>query len=254
LVDPGGTGSSQINCWKIDSQVVIIFSDKNKGLISEKVDLNQKCSSTEEKKELKVMGKSKEKIILFVDDDPKARKSVCKALSHLNKCTVICLDDAESCMAELKKNKCDMVITDVNMPKTDGIELTMKIKKLIPQMPIIVITAHGDVPMVAKAFKAGAVDIIEKPLNEENLLSAVKEVIKKLPPDDTPDISILTKTEIMILKEIGTGKSNKQIAVDIDRSIRTVENHRHRLMQKLGVKNAVKLTKTAINMGLAVSK
>ena len=108
--------------------------------------------------------------------------------------------------------------------------------------------------MVVKAFKAGAVDIIEKPLTEEKLLPAVKEIIKKLPPDDTPDINILTKTEIKILREVGTGKSNKVIAVDIDRSIRTVENHRHRLMQKLGVKNAVELTKVAINMGLAVSK
>ena len=200
------------------------------------------------------MGKSKEKIIFFVDDDPKARKSVCKVLSQLKNCKVVCLDDAESCLGELKKNKCDIVITNVNMPMTDGIELTRKIKKLIHQMPIIVITAHGSVPMVAKAFKAGAADIIEKPLNEENLLSAVKEVIKKLPPDDTPDISILTKTELMILKKLGTGKSNKQIGIDLDRSVRTIENHRHRLMQKLGVKNAVGLIKTAINMGLATSK
>ena len=200
------------------------------------------------------MGKTKEKIIFFVDADLKARKSVCKALSQLNNCTVICLDDAESCLGKLKENKCDIVITDVNLPKTDGIELTMKIKELIPQMPILVITEHGNVPMVAEAFKAGAVDIIEKPLNEENLLSAVKEVIKKLPPDDTPDISILTKKEIMILRGIGTGKSNKQIGVDIDRSIRTVENHRHNLMRKLGVKNGVGLIKTAINMGLATSK
>ena len=200
------------------------------------------------------MGKTKEKIIFFVDDDPKARKSVCKALSQLNNCKVVCLDDAESCLGELKKNKCDIVITDVNLPKTNGIELTMKIKKLIHQMPIIVITEHGNVPMVAEAFKAGAVDFIEKPLNEENLLPAVKEVIKKLPPDDTPDISILTKKEIMILKEIGTGKGNKQIAVDIDRSVRTVENHRYSLMKKLGVNNAVGLIKVAINMGLAVSK
>jgi FixJ family two-component response regulator len=200
------------------------------------------------------MGKTKEKIILFVDADPKARKSASKALSQLNNCKVICIDDAESCLSELKENGCDIVIIDVNMPKMDGIELTMKIKKLIPQMPILVVSGHGTVPMVAKVFKAGAADFIEKPLNEENLLPAVKEVIEKLPPDDTPDISILTKTEIKILKEVGTGKSNKQIAIDIDRSVRTVENHRHRIMQKFGVKNAVKLTKVAINMGLAVSK
>lgn len=200
------------------------------------------------------MGKSKEKIIFFVDDDPKTGKSVCKALSQLNNCTVICLDDAESCLDELKKNKCDIVITDVNLPRTDGIELTMKIKKLMPRMLILVVTEHGSVPIVAKAFKAGAADIIEKPLKEENLLPVVEEVIKKLPPEDTPDISILSKTECKILRQIGMGKSNKQVALDIDRSVRTVENHRYRIMQKLGVKNAVQLIKTAINMGLATSK
>ena len=201
-----------------------------------------------------IMGKSKEKIIFFVDADPKAKSSVCKTVSQLNNCTVICLDDAKSCMAELKKSECDIVITDANLPKTDGIKLAKKVKELNHQILILIVTEHGNVPLVVKAFKAGALDFIEKPLTEENLLPAIKETIEKLPPDDTPDISILTKTEIKILKQIGTGKSNRQIAIDIDRSARTVENHRHRLMQKLGVKNAVNLTKVAINMGLAVSK
>jgi two-component system response regulator FixJ len=200
------------------------------------------------------MSKSKEKVIFFVDDDPKARRSVSKALSRLKNCKVVCLDDAKSCMAELKKNECGIVIADINMPKMDSIKLIKKIKEFTPRIPILAISEHGNVPMAIKAFKAGVDDIIEKPFSKENLLSAVKEAMDKLPPDDTPDISILTKTEAMILKQIGTGKSNRQIAADIDRSTRTVENHRHRLMQKLGVKNAVKLTKVAINMGLAVSK
>ncbi len=66
------------------------------------------------------MSKSKEKIIFFVDDDSNARKSVCKALSQLNNCTAICFDDAKSCVAELKKNECDIVITAVDIPKTFG--------------------------------------------------------------------------------------------------------------------------------------
>ena len=143
---------------------------------------------------------------------------------------------------------------DINMPDMDGIALMKRIRELRPQMPILIITGYGDIPMASKAFKAGAVDFIEKPLTEESLLPAVREALDKLPPDDTPDINLLTKTEVKILREIGTGKSNKQIAIDIDRSIRTVENHRHRLMQKLRVKNAVELTKVAINMGLATSK
>lgn len=200
------------------------------------------------------MAEPKKKIIFFIDDEPQVRKAVAKTLSQLDNCRVICLVDAESCLTELRRIKCDIVIADVNMPDMDGIDLLKRIKELRPQMPILIITGYGDVPMAAKAFKAGALDFIEKPLNEETLLPAVRNALSKLPPDDTPDINLLTKTEVKILKQIGTGKSNKQIAIDIDRSIRTVENHRHRLMQKLGVRNAVELTKIAINMGLATSK
>jgi len=200
------------------------------------------------------MAEPKKKIIFFIDDEPQVRKAVSKTLSQLDNCRVICLVDAESCLTELRRIKCDIVIADVNMPDMDGIALLKRIKELRPQMPILIITGYGDVPMAARAFKAGALDFIEKPLNEETLLPAVKHALDQLPPDDTPDINLLTKTEIKILKQIGTGKSNKQIAIDIDRSIRTVENHRHRLMQKLGVRNAVELTKIAINMGLATSK
>lgn len=200
------------------------------------------------------MSEPKKKIIFFIDDEPQVRKAVSKTLSQIDNVRVVALVDAESCLTELRRIKCDIVITDVNMPDMDGIALMKRIRELRPQMPILIITGYGDVPMAAKAFKAGAVDFIEKPLTEESLLPAVRAAIDSLPPDDTPDINLLTKTEVKILRQIGTGKSNKQIALDIDRSIRTVENHRHRLMQKLSVKNAVELTKVAINMGLATSK
>lgn len=200
------------------------------------------------------MSGPKKKIIFFIDDEPQVRKAVSKTLSQIDNVRVVALVDAESCLTELRRIKCDIVITDVNMPDMDGIALMKRIRELRPQMPILIITGYGDVPMAAKAFKAGAVDFIEKPLTEESLLPAVRAALDSLPPDDTPDINLLTKTEVKILRQIGTGKSNKQIAADIDRSIRTVENHRHRLMQKLSVKNAVELTKVAINMGLATSK
>ncbi len=200
------------------------------------------------------MSEPKKKIIFFIDDEPQVRKAVSKTLQQIDNVRVVALVDAESCLTELRRIKCDIVIADVNMPDMDGIALMKRIRELRPQMPILIITGYGDVPMAAKAFKAGAVDFIEKPLTEESLLPAVRAAIDSLPPDDTPDINLLTKTEVKILREIGTGKSNKVIAVDIDRSVRTVENHRHRLMQKLRVKNAVELTKVAINMGLATSK
>ncbi|MCK5172480.1 MAG: response regulator transcription factor, partial [Planctomycetes bacterium] len=165
-----------------------------------------------------------------------------------------CFENANECLEQLHKDKCDLLLTDVRMPDKSGIELLDEFKNIAPWVPVLIMTGFGDIPLAVKAVKKGAVDFIEKPLTEESLLPAVRAAIDSLPPDDTPDINLLTKTEVKILRQIGTGKSNKVIAVDIERSIRTVENHRHRLMQKLRGKNAVELTKVAINMGLATSK
>jgi len=73
-------------------------------------------------------------------------------------------------------------------------------------------------------------------------------------PKPEVDIKILTKKEILILRLVGQGMTNKEIALKLDRSVRTIENHRHRLMRKLGTRNAVDLLKKAINLGLASSQ
>jgi len=79
---------------------------------------------------------------------------------------------------------CDLLITDVKMPDIDGIELLTEVQHIVPWLPVLLVTGYGDVPMATAAFKAGAVDFIEKPLGKQVLLSAVESVLKRINPSD----------------------------------------------------------------------
>jgi FixJ family two-component response regulator len=145
---------------------------------------------------------------------------------------------------------CDLLITDVKMPGMNGIELLTEVRSLAPWLPVLLVTGYGDVPMVTSAFKAGAVDFVEKPLDRQTLLSAVESVLKQINPSDPTLGKALTRTERRVLRLLLDGKTNKEIGVLFGRNIRTIEMHRDRIMRKLGVKNTVELVKRATVLGL----
>ncbi len=136
------------------------------------------------------------------------------------------------------------------MPEMDGIELLAKAKRLAPWMPILVITGFGDIPTAVTVIKAGAVDFIEKPLDKKSFLWKVKSILQQSTSDDSYRGKPLTESEMIVLKLIINGKSNKEIAYLLHRSIRTIEVHRSHLMRKLDVDNIVDLVKRAAMMGL----
>ncbi len=136
------------------------------------------------------------------------------------------------------------------MPEMDGIELLAKAKRLAPWMPILVITGYGDIPTAVTAIKAGAVDFIEKPLDRKSFLWKVKSILQQNTFDDSYKGKPLTESEMIVLKLVITGKSNKEIAYLLHRSVRTIEVHRSHLMRKLDVDSVVNLVKRAAMMGL----
>jgi len=136
------------------------------------------------------------------------------------------------------------------MPEMDGMELLTKARRLAPWLPILVITGYGDIPMAVAAIKAGAVDFIEKPLDKKSFLWKVKSILQQSTVDDSYRGKSLTESEMRVLKLIISGKSNKEIAYILHRSIRTIEVHRGHLMHKLDVDNVVDLVKRAAMMGL----
>ena len=190
-----------------------------------------------------------EKRIFFLDDEPTICVVVKEALEDSN-FTVSCFDNPTECLARLHSEKCDLLITDLKMPEKDGIELLMDVQHLAPWVPVLIITGYGDTQTAVKAMKAGAVDFIEKPLEKKNFIRKIKSILKQH-VSTHPDLGAsLTWTERKILQLIIDGKSNKEIAIILNRSVRTVEVHRAHIMHKLGSDNLFDLIKRVAAMGL----
>lgn len=195
------------------------------------------------------MAQNIEQHIFFLDDEPAIREVVRETLEDSN-FKVSCFGSPTKCLAQLRSQKCHLLITDLKMPEKDGIELLMDIKRLAPWVPVLMITGYGDIPTAVKAMKAGAVDFIEKPLDKKNFVRKIRLVLKQN-VSAHPDLGAsLTKNEAKILQLIIKGKSNREIANLFHRSARTVEVHRAHLMHKLGVDNLVDLVKRVASMGL----
>jgi two-component system response regulator FixJ len=129
------------------------------------------------------------------------------------------------------------------MPEMDGIELLTKVKRIIPSLPVLVITGYGDVQMAVKALKVGASDFIEKPLDRQSFLSAVDSVLKRNTQTHPLVGKVLTKTEMRVLRLMLDGKSTKEIAGLLHRSTRTIEDHRTHIMHKLGANDLMHLVR-----------
>ena len=135
------------------------------------------------------------------------------------------------------------VITDVRMPGVDGLELQRQLKARRLGLPVIVMTGHGDVPLAVEAMKAGAVDFLEKPFEDEALLSAIRAALDRYAVNTRRNeelsatkvkLDTLTAREREVLDGLVAGQPNKTIAYDLKISARTVEVHRANLMSKMG--------------------
>jgi FixJ family two-component response regulator len=195
------------------------------------------------------MRKNIKQHIFFVDDEPMIREVVGETLEQLG-LEVSCFARAVDCLEQLDQQKCDLLITDLKMPGMDGVELLKEAKRLAPWLPILVVTGYGDIPTAVTAIKAGAVDFIEKPLDKETFLHKVKSILQQSISTDIYVDKSLTHSEVRIFKLIADGKSNREIADLLHRSIRTIEVHRAHLMEKLGVDTLVDLIKRAAEFGL----
>lgn len=194
------------------------------------------------------MGLTKQYIFL-VDDEPGVLKGMARTLSPL-RCEISCFESAFECLRQLRSMKCDLLVTDVRMPEMDGIELLTEARRVMPYLPVLVITAYAEVPIAVQALKAGAVDFIEKPLVKSAFLEMVRTTLEKSSRRRPLAHDRLTKTEMFVLKLISDGKTNKEIARILHRSPRTVDDHRYHIMQKFNAYNVVDLVNKASVLGL----
>ena len=188
------------------------------------------------------MAKPNKELIYFIDDEEGIRKSVSSSIETVGY-SVECFANGEDCIKRLKTKVCNLVISDVRMPVMDGFTLLEEIKKAVPWVPTILVTGYGDVQMAVQAMKMGAADFIEKPFGHDSLLEKIEQTLRK---DNFENCSLgqnLTNSEKKVLKLLMKGMSNKEIALCLNRSVRTIEMHRSNTMRKFKTDNIVNLVK-----------
>jgi len=168
---------------------------------------------------------------------------------------VRCFDSAESFISRYDPREVACLIADIRMGGMTGLELQDRLIERKSPLPIVFITGHGDVPMAVTTMKKGAMDFIQKPFKEEDLLGLVERML-----DEARDafaghqqaasrealMSKLTGREAQVLERIVAGRLNKQIADDLGISIKTVEAHRANIMEKLNANTVADLLKIAL--------
>jgi len=151
------------------------------------------------------------------------------------------------------------ILTDIRMPGIDGLALQRRLIELGVKLPVIVMTGHGDVPLAVEAMKAGAVDFIEKPFDDEVLLSAIRSALNRYDRQGRRDsettqiaakLDALSVRERQVLDGLIAGRPNKTIAYDLEISPRTVEIHRANVMTKMGAGSLSELIRMALLAGL----
>ncbi len=147
------------------------------------------------------------------------------------------------------------IVSDIRMPGMSGIELHEELLRRNCRLPLIFITAHGDVPLAVQAMLNGAVNFIEKPFDEDTLISAIRKAFAQLAegptrnPEAAARLALLTPRERQVMELVVAGKLNKVVADELGISIKTVELHRANMISKLGVRNLPDLVR--LTMGYA---
>jgi two-component system, LuxR family, response regulator FixJ len=195
--------------------------------------------------------------VFVVDDDASVRKSLCALLASAK----LPNRDFASAKAFLAEgiSEAGCLIADVRMPEMSGLELQEEIVKRGYLMPVIIVTGHGDVPLAVRAMKAGAVDFVEKPFDDEALLASVhkalesgRQVRNRSQEAEAAHelLSLLTPRERQVLEQLVVSRSNKVAAHELAISPRTIEIHRARIMDKLNARSLSDLVRTAMAASL----
>ena len=197
-------------------------------------------------------------VVFVVDDDISVRESL-ELLIKFAGWQPETFASANEFLAHPRTTTPSCLVLDVSLPDLNGLELQKLIGGERADMPIIFITGHGDVPMSVQAMKAGAVEFLTKPFDDEVLLAAIRHAIKRSAAvlDDQAEIKALrnsyqslTAREQDVMRLVVAGMLNKQIGLKLGISEITVKAHRGKMMQKMKAESVAELVKTAVRLGL----
>jgi two-component system response regulator FixJ len=197
-------------------------------------------------------------VVHVIDDDEAVRDSL-TFLLNTARLAVRAYDSATTFLSALPNAEPGCIITDVRMPEMSGVDLLRRLKELNVPMPVIVITGHGDIQLAVEAMKIGAIDFIEKPFDDERLLTSVKSALERWEKNTQQEstraklldkLRTLSAREREVLEGLVAGKPNKVIAFDLGISPRTVEIYRANVMSKMTAGSLSELVRMALLAGL----
>jgi two-component system response regulator FixJ len=203
---------------------------------------------------------SADRTVYIIDDDAAVRRSLVRLFRSAG-IDAATYEAANAVLDDAPRLSSGCILLDLQMPGMDGIALLRRLGELGVRLPVIVVTGHGDVPTAVSAMKAGAIDFIEKPIDDELLLAAVDAALAEAKPIARDReaaraaelIERLSPRERQVLDAIAIGRPNKLIAYDLGISVRTVEVHRAHMQERLGVRNIAEAIRISLMAALVAS-
>ena len=196
--------------------------------------------------------------VCVVDDDHAVRESLQILLETMGY-AIRAYGSGLAFLEEYSALEPGCVLLDVRMPKMSGLDVQKRLQAERPDLPVVIVTGHGDVKMAVQAMKAGAIDFIEKPFQEDALLASVRNALSLAEQAQRRDEAIaaihrnlgrLTPRERDVFDQLIIGHANKVIARALDCSPRTIEIHRARVMEKMEAASVAHLTGRPIGRGM----
>jgi FixJ family two-component response regulator len=200
--------------------------------------------------------------VFVIDDDPSVRRAIKRLVESVGP-RVEVLHSAKDFRPASHPDVPSCIILDVRLPGMSGLDFQRRLAEAEIGIPIIFITAHGDIPMSVRAMKAGAVEFLTKPFRDQDLLDAIEVALERDRARRRRETELatlqgrfesLTPREREILPFVISGFLNKQVAAQIGTSETTAKVHRSQLMRKMGADSLAELVRMAERMGIATTK
>ena len=201
-------------------------------------------------------------LVFVVDDDPSIRRALKRLLESVGLRVELFASAQEFLQAE-RPDIPGCLVLDIRLPRKSGLDLQRELAETSHQIPIIFITAHGDIAMTVRAMKAGAVEFLTKPFRDQDLLDAIHQALERdrVRRQQESEVAALrqcfeslTPREQEVLPWVISGLLNKQIAAEIGTTEATVKVHRSQLMRKMGAESLADLVRMAERIEIPVKK